>query len=157
MTNDPNVSVVEAGPRAISRKVVVDAKPSEIFALVSDPRRHAELDGSGTVRSAVKADGPMELGGKFSVNMKMMGLPYRITSKVTALEPDRLVEWKHPLGHTWRYSLAEVGAGTEVTETWNYADAAAPKMLEIMGMDKRNVDGIENTLAKLREKFAAKG
>lgn len=148
------VTPIEAGPRKISRKVTVPAPASEIFALVVDPRRHAELDGSGTVVSAVKADGPMQPGAKFSVKMKMFGLPYRITSKATEVVPDRVVEWQHPLGHKWRYELAETNGSTEVVETWDYTTSKAPKVLELMGMPARNVAGIEGTLTKLRAKYA---
>lgn len=148
--------MVEAGPRKVSRRVTVAAKPAAVFALVSDPRRHSELDGSGTVGEAVQADGPMTVGGTFSVKMTMFGLPYRITSKVTQVQADRLVEWRHPAGHTWRYDLAPArGGGTVVTETWDYTTVKVPKLYELLGMDKRNVTGIEKTLTKLRARFAA--
>jgi hypothetical protein len=43
-----------------------------------------------------------------------------------------------------------------VTETWDYTTAKAAKLYELLGMDKRNVTAIENTLTKLRARFAAK-
>ena len=42
------VTVVDAGPRKISRSAEVNAPGGEIFEMVADPRRHGELDGSGT-------------------------------------------------------------------------------------------------------------
>lgn len=49
----------DAGPRTVSRSVQVGAPVAEIFAMIVDPHRHPEFDGSGTVRDladfAVKA------------------------------------------------------------------------------------------------------
>ncbi|MGO9253836.1 MAG: dimethyladenosine transferase, partial [Mycobacterium sp.] len=44
------VTVVDAGPHQVSRSVEVAAPVEELYALAADPRRHRELDGSGTVR-----------------------------------------------------------------------------------------------------------
>ncbi len=55
------VTVVDAGPRKVSRTVEVQAPAADLFEIVADPRRHAELDGSGTVVGAVTA--PPRLSG----------------------------------------------------------------------------------------------
>jgi hypothetical protein len=47
------VTVVDAWPRKISRSAEVNAPAGEIFEIVADPRRHGELDGSGTVMGTV--------------------------------------------------------------------------------------------------------
>ena len=101
------------GSRRVARRVVVDAAPGQIFALVADPHRHRELDGSGTIRD-VAVDGPHELseGARFSVGMKQFGVPYRITSTVTEFTDGSVIEWQHPLGHRWRWEFAEIGAGS---------------------------------------------
>jgi hypothetical protein len=154
MSSDQVVSTVQAGPRRVSRRVNVGAAAAELFAIVADPRRHGELDGSGTVGDAVKVEGPLRLGSTFSVRMHQFGLPYRITSTVTGYEQNRLLEWRHPAGHRWRYEFAETGPGrTDVTETWDYSTSKAPKVLELMGMPARNTAGIEATLAKLRARY----
>ena len=49
------VTVVDAGPRRVSRSVEVAAPATELFEMAADPRRHSELDGSGTVRDNIKA------------------------------------------------------------------------------------------------------
>ena len=46
--------------REVSASTVVAADPATVFELLADPRRHAEFDGSGTVRQAVA--GPARLG-----------------------------------------------------------------------------------------------
>lgn len=149
------VTTVDAGPRRVSRRVSVGVPAAQVFALVADPRRHGELDGSGTVGDAVKVSGPVREGTKFSVTMHQYGLPYRITSTVTRYEENRVVEWQHPGGHKWRYELAEAGPGrTEVTETFDYTTSKAAKVLELIKAPARNATGIEATLTKLAKRFS---
>ncbi|MBI2697912.1 dimethyladenosine transferase [Mycobacterium gordonae] len=155
------VIVVDRGPRRVSRRVEVAAPASELFAMAADPRRHRELDGSGTVQANVKAPAQLAEGSKFSTNMKMFGLPYRITSTVTAFKPDELIEWRHPLGHRWRWEFQALSPTlTQVTETFDYHDAGTLKKklkyYERMGFAKANASGIEATLAKLRDRYATR-
>ncbi|OBF06446.1 dimethyladenosine transferase [Mycobacterium sp. ACS4054] len=152
------VTVVDAGPRQVSRSVEVAAPAAELYAMAADPRRHSELDGSGTVRDNIKVPPEMVVGSKFSTNMKMYGLPYRITSTVTALKPNELVEWRHPLGHRWRWEFEALSpTRTRVTETFDYHDAGAVKnavnYYQLIGAVKANAAGIEATLAQLRDRF----
>ena len=145
----------DAGPKTVSRSVQVAAPVAEVFALIVDPHRHPELDGSGTVRD-VEVKGPQRLstGDKFTVGMTQYGLPYQITSKATAVEENRLVEWEHPLGHRWRWELAEVSPGTtKVTETFDYSTVKVPFVIELTGMQKKNAKGIESSLQGLADRY----
>ena len=49
------VTTVDAGPLQVSRSVDVAAPASELFAIVADPRRHHEVDGSGTVGDNIRS------------------------------------------------------------------------------------------------------
>ena len=154
------VSVVDAGPRRVCRSVEVAAPAAELFAMAADPRRHHELDGSGTVRDNIRVPAEMAVGSKFSTSMKMYGLPYRITSTVTAFKPNEVVEWRHPFGHRWRWEFESLSpTRSRVTETFDFHDAGALKnalkYYERMGYAKGNAAGIEATLAKLRDRYAA--
>ncbi|OBI91015.1 SRPBCC family protein [Mycobacterium asiaticum] len=154
------VKVVDAGPRRVSRSVEVVAPVAELFAMAADPRRHSELDGSGTVRANVKAPSRLAEGSKFSTNMRMLGVPYRITSTVTEFKPDEVIEWRHPLGHRWRWEFESLSPNrTQVTETFDYSSAGTLKnklkYYERMGFVKANASGIESTLAKLRDRYPA--
>lgn len=153
------VTVVDAGPRQVSRSVDVAAPAAELYALAADPRRHHELDGSGTVRDNIRMPAKLAVGSKFSTNMKMLGVPYRITSTVTALKPNEVIEWRHPVGHRWRWEFESLSPTlTRVTETFDYRDAGAIKntlkYYERMGFRKANAAGIEATLTKLRDRYA---
>lgn len=152
------VTTVDAGPNQVSRSVEVHAPAGELFAIVADPRRHRELDGSGTVRDNVSGPARLTPGARFSTKMTMFGLPYRITSTVIVVEPDQLIEWRHPLGHRWRWEFAAVTpTTTRVTETFDYRDTGPVKdrlkYYERTGFAKRNAVGIESTLSRLRDRY----
>ena len=151
----PQVETVDSGKRKVSRRVTVSAPAAAVFALVANPHQHHDLDGSGTVRDTpVKGPDVLSLGAKFSVGMKQYGMPYKITSTVTAFEDNHVIEWQHPLGHRWRWELDAVDPShTQVTETFDYSRAKAPMMLEVFGFPKKNGDGIAKTLQGLAARF----
>jgi hypothetical protein len=151
-------TTIDAGPNQVSRAVEVQAPAAELFAIVADPRRHHELDGSGTVGDNINAPERLIPGARFSTKMKMLGLPYRITSTVTAMKPNELIEWCHPLGHHWRWEFATVTLTiTRVTETFDYRDTGPVKdglkYYQRMGFAKGNAAGIEATLTRLRDRY----
>lgn len=150
------IAVVDAGPRKVSRAVEVPAPAAAIFDIVADPHRHAELDGSGTVMGTVTGPRRLSAGARFSVRMKQHGVPYRITSQVTDFADDRVVEWRHPLGHRWRWELTVKSQdSTLVTETFDYSSISPVKAraLELFGVPQQNAAGIEATLRQLQSRY----
>jgi hypothetical protein len=150
------VTVVEAGPRKVSRTAEVRAPAAELFEIVADPYRHAELDGSGTVVGAVTGPRRLSADARFAVRMKQYGAPYKITSRVTDFADGRVVEWQHPLGHRWRWEFTPVSADvTTVTETFDYSQIGTLKAkgLELSGTPKKNAAGIDATLRKLQARY----
>lgn len=153
-----SIRTIDKGTRVVARQTEVAAPAAELFAIVSDPHRHRELDGSGTVRETVKGPERLAQGSKFSVGMKQYGVPYRITSTVTDFvdsDTTKVIEWQHPLGHTWRWEFEEKQPGvTTVTEAFSYGTAKAPKLLEIFKMPQQNAKGISTTLTNLAARYA---
>ena len=106
----------------------IAAPASAIFAFLSDPHRHPDIDGSGTVVEVSASDLPLREGSTFDMRMKR-GFPYVTRSTVVELETDRVIAWQtrpltQPLalligGRIWRYELTEVEGGTRVVETWD--------------------------------------
>lgn len=138
----------------------IDAPASDIFALLSDPARHQDFDGSGTVQGARSGSKQLALGDVFGMSMRM-GLPYATRNKVVELEKDRRIAWQvqmpFPLslmvgGRVWRYELEPAGSKTKVTETWDTSEEALPSRAVIRArmsaMTKRNM---ERTLARIEE------
>ncbi len=152
------VTPVDTGPDQVSRSVEVHAPAAELFALVSDPRRHHELDGSGSVAAFIAGPDHLVPGARFSTKMRVFGVPYHLTSTVTAVKPNALVEWSHPAGHHWRWEFTAVSPTiTRVTETFDYRDTGPLKdrlhFYQRTGLVKRNAAGIEATLSKLRDRY----
>ena len=150
------ISITATGANQVSRRTVIDAPAQELFDILADPRRHGALDGSGTVQDTISGPARLSEGAKFSVAMKQYGVPYRITSRVTTFEEGRLIEWRHPMGHRWRWQFVPLSPGqTEVTETFNYAGLGPWTLaLTVGGFPKKNGAGIEATLRQLRSRYA---
>ncbi|MCD9625209.1 SRPBCC family protein [Rhabdothermincola salaria] len=111
----------------VSVERVIPADAGAIFALLADPSRHHEIDGSGTVRDAKTGSQQLALGATFGMSMKM-GIPYSMVSEVVEFEPDRRIAWQtrgpgrigqHVAGRIWRYELEPVDGGTLVRESWD--------------------------------------
>ena len=153
--NDAEVTTVDAGERQVSRRTTVSAPAADLFAILADPHRHHEVDGSGSVRSNVTGPHAVKLGDSFTVGMKMFGVPYRITSKVSALEAGRLIEWRHPAGQRWRWEFLPLSeTSTQVTETFDYRESKAAKVLEAVKFPAKNAHGIEASLKVLQSRFS---
>jgi uncharacterized protein YndB with AHSA1/START domain len=135
--------------RSLSRSTVIAAQPARVFALLSDPRRHPEFDGSGTVKGKLHGPASLSLGARFGMRMRL-GVPYVISNEVVEFEPDRRIAWRHLGHHVWRYELEPVDGGTRVTETFDWAPARSPKALELARVPARNAKSIEHTLARLK-------
>lgn len=149
-------TVVDKGHRQVSRGIIVNAPARELFEMIVHPHRHHEIDGSGTVGDAASGEERMVQGGSFTVHMKMFEMPYRITSTVSDIVPDRVVEWTHPNGHRWRYEFEPVGPNqTRVIETWDDREARGARLYGLAGFPKRNARGIERTLIRMAKKYAS--
>ena len=137
----------------ISRTAFVKAPPGVIFELLANPRRHGEIDGSGTVQSArVNAPARLSMGATFGMDMKL-GLPYRITNTVVEFEENKQIAWRHFGGHVWRYILEPVEGGTKVTEQFDPTTSRMPIVLKLMNSETNNAKAIERTLDNLQELF----
>lgn len=140
--------------QTVSASTTIAAPPAVVFAILSDPRQHARIDGSGSVQGVI--DGPDRLtkGDRFGVDMKLFGLPYKITNVVVEHEPDRRIAWRHFGGHRWRYELEPTAdGGTRVTETFDYSryKGLSKAFIEVLRFPERNRKGIEGTLERLKD------
>jgi uncharacterized protein YndB with AHSA1/START domain len=143
--------------RSVSRSRTIDAQPETIFALLADPARHSEIDGSGTVIAA-REDAPtrLSLGATFGMSMKV-GVPYKIENTVVAFVENETIAWRHFGGHVWRYELrpgVEPGT-TDVTEAFDWSTSRGPLLLELARYPKRNVKAMEKTLDRMAALFGS--
>lgn len=133
---------------------VVPASPEEVFALLADPARHCEFDGSGTVQGVVSAPGPMQLGSKFTITMTRGRSSYKVTSTVVEYEENRLIAWCHLVKNRWRYELEPVEGGTLVTETADYRNARFRRIAIKMQGPENLKANLAATLDNLVERFS---
>ena len=137
--------------RVVTVERFIRASPYAIFDVLADPSRHAEIDGSGTVKAS-RAGAPerLSLGATFGVDMQL-GLPYRIKNTVVEFEDGRLIAWRHFGGHIWRYRLEAAEGGTKVTEEFDYRRARSPILIEWLRYPQRHQPEMERTLQRLAD------
>jgi uncharacterized protein YndB with AHSA1/START domain len=134
--------------RSISVERVIAAPPQQIFDVLADPSRHAEFDGSDTVKKTRNAPARLAEGSTFGMSMRM-GVPYRVTNTVVEFEEGRRIGWWHAGHNLWRYELEPVADGTLVRETFDWSKSRAPWFVESTGFPARNRKGMEATLERL--------
>jgi uncharacterized protein YndB with AHSA1/START domain len=142
----------------------IPAAPEAIFELLADPRRHHEIDGSGTVQQVKDAPPRLGPGARFAMSMRF-GMPYSMMNEVVEFEEGRRIAWqtrppgrwaqKFVGGRIWRYELEPVDGGTRVRETW---DISQEKLkLLVVPMRGRTRKGMEGTLERIEEIVTAPG
>ena len=141
---------IGTGERRVSRRIVVAATPSEVFALLTDPREHPVLDGSGTVTALVAGPARLTTGSVF--RMRMSG--YTTENRVVEFRPDAVIAWRHRARHVWRWELRPVPGGTEVTETFDHSAKRCPRVVAVLGIPTRAGTAIDATLRRLQARFA---
>ena len=116
----------------------VNASPEQLFAVLSTPVRHQDIDGSGMLRGTdtAKVSG---VGDEFIMKMSndVVG-DYEIKNRVVTYEENRAIGWApsiHPMdgytdklgdakvtGHTYTWNLEPAGDGqTKVTQVYDWS------------------------------------
>jgi uncharacterized protein YndB with AHSA1/START domain len=120
----------ECPPVAVSRRI--EAPAERIFAVLTDPQRHPELDGSGMLQPGAPSATVVGIGDVFVMKMKHPKIgDYEMDNYVVSYERDRRIGWEpwmhgeprdadspHRNGSRWMFELASDGPDvTVVTET----------------------------------------
>ena len=139
---------------------LLEAPPSAVFALLSDPARHQDTEPGEWVRAALDPAPITGTGQVFGMNMSIEAFGhYVMHNEVTVFEQDRSIAWipgqyddegrLDTGGWTWRYDLEPEGAGTRVRLTYDWS--ATPQVVrdEIGGMPAFGVDFLEQSLESL--------
>jgi uncharacterized protein YndB with AHSA1/START domain len=135
---------------------LIAAPPEAIFALVADAGRHAEIDGSGTVKGTRLPSRPLTLGTTFGMEMHM-GVGYRTSNTVVEFEPERRIAWKTTGlkglvgGRIWRYELEPVDGGTLVRESWDVSQDRQKFLLKRSKLAPAAKVGMRRTLERIAE------
>ena len=111
----------------------IPADPATIFAVVSSPAGHVQIDASGMLQSYT-GEPAKALGDTFVIHMDRESLgdlpmgKYDVIVTITGYEQDRFISWEvsgkdHPsIGHFYGYRLEAVDGGTRVTSIYDWAN-----------------------------------
>ena len=144
----------------VSVERTIAAPAEKIFALVADPSRHRDIDGSGSVRDAKEGSTKLALGSQFGMAMKL-GVPYSMVNEVIEYDQDKRIawqtrpspSWQRPYfgGRIWRYELEPSAGNTLVRETWDISQEKGPvKHLLRIGRSREHTrHAMEQTLQNI--------
>lgn len=120
---------------------LIRAPAAAIFDVIADPGRHADFDGSGSVRGARLATPTrLDQGAVFVMDMKR-SLPYGMANTVVEFDENRVIAWaprfangraRNFFGRIWRYELQPVDGGTLVRETWDVSHDRLRLLLRLL-------------------------
>jgi hypothetical protein len=110
----------------------VSATLSEVFRVVTDPKMHVEIDGSGMLEAAPDATRLEAAGDTLEIAMDrepLGDLPmgkYKVLNTVTKIIPNELLEWNvgsrrdGAYGHVYCWEIVAVGA--DESQVTNYCE-----------------------------------
>jgi uncharacterized protein YndB with AHSA1/START domain len=146
----------------ITASTIINAPAEAVFAVLTDPAKHAAIDGTGWVREALDSQPLTAAGQVFRMAMYNVNVPggnYRMANRVQVFDPPRAVSWEPGQdtddgsprfgGWIWRYDLVPAGpSGTKVTLSYDWS--AVPGFLrEAIGFPPFPPDHLANSLAHL--------
>ncbi len=138
----------------------IDAPTTAVFDVLSNPQRHAELDGSGFVLSDEKSDRITGTGQVFRMNMQgdHMGGEYQTDNTVTGYDENKLLAWQtapagsEPPGWEWVWQLDAAGPdSTEVRLSYDWSNVTDPAILQKVSFPLVPQAALEDSLARLAE------
>ncbi|PRY56332.1 hypothetical protein BCF74_11949 [Knoellia remsis] len=138
----------------------IDASADAVFDVLSNPQRHAEIDGSGFVRSDEKSNRIQAVGDVFTMNMTgdHMGGDYQTDNHVTGYSKNALLAWQtapagtDPKGWEWVWELEAQGPDqTLATLTYDWSKVTDPELLKKVKFPLVKEEQLEDSLAKLAE------
>jgi hypothetical protein len=144
----------------------VSAPAQDVFAVLTDPSTHADIDGTGWVREPVDGAPLDHVGQVFRMGMYHANHPdkhYEVANQVAIFDAPSAICWKPGQispdtgelsfgGWTWRYDLVPAGAeATTVTLTydWSAADADVRREIQFPPFDKQHLANSLEHLAQL--------
>ena len=147
---------------SVSATIVINAPAEAIFAVLTDPAKHAAIDGTGWVRETVDSKPLTAAGQIFRMSMYHPNHPdgsYQMANLVEVCDPASAISWKPGYdtgdgtlafgGWTWRYDLTPAGpSSTEVTLSYDWS-AVTESIREHIGFPPFPPEHLANSLAHL--------
>lgn len=111
----------------------IAARPSDVFAVLTDPQGHVAIDATGMLQDA-DGDRVRAAGDSFVVHMDREALndfpmgKYDVTVSIRDFEQDALISWtilgqiRPQIGHVYGYRLEPNDDGTLVTSFYDWSE-----------------------------------
>ncbi|MDO8731019.1 MAG: SRPBCC family protein [Actinomycetota bacterium] len=140
---------------------VIPASAELVFAVLADPTRHRDFDGSGAVRDSIDTAPLTAEGQTFEMNMynERVG-DYVVRNHVRALKPNEEISWlpssggRPAAGHWWGYDVTAIDDNScEVGLNYDWADVTDPRMMAFF--PRSNQDQMQESLTQLQALFAS--
>lgn len=156
MTRSRTVAVREQ-PNVVTVARRIEATPSAIFAVLADPRRHQEVDGTGMLRNSEATSPLSAVGDEFVMHMHNDEFgDYTMLNRVMEFELDRRISWEptrrdiseDDWNHRWGYDLEPDGGATVVTEFFDCTRSPADA-LRILKNGTRWSEAMAQSLERL--------
>ncbi len=149
---------------SLSATTVIHASAEAIFAVLTDPARHAAVDGTGWVGESLDGERLTAAGQIFWMSMYHPNHPdgrYQTANRVEVLDPPSSISWATGYdagdgtlgfgGWTWRYDLTPSGSSsTTVTLTYDWS-GVPDSVREHIGFPPFPPEHLDNSLAHLAE------
>ena len=125
---------------SISATRNINAPAEAIFAVLTDPAKHAAVDGTGWVRETLDSTPLTAVGQMFRMSMYHPNHPdgnYEMANQVEVFDPPHAISWKPGYdagdgtlgfgGWIWRYDLTPAGpSNTTVTLSYDWSAVSDP-------------------------------
>lgn len=150
----------------VGARATIGASVARVFAVLTEPGRHAAIDGTGWVREALDPEPITASGQVFRMTMFHPSHPdgnYEIHNLVWLFDQDRAIAWRPGFvedprtgqlgfgGWTWRYDLRPLGSqACEVTHTYDWS-AVGPGPREYLEFPPFPSDHLTSSLHHLAE------
>ena len=149
---------------SISASMVINASAEAIFAVLTDPAKHAAIDRTGWVCETVDSKPLTAAGQIFRMSMYHANHPdghYQTANRVQVFDPPSTISWEPGYdpgdgtlrfgGWFWRYDLTPVGP-SNTTVTLSYDWSAVPDSIrEYLEFPPFPPEHLGNSLAHLAE------
>ncbi|MEV7525828.1 SRPBCC family protein [Streptomyces sp. NPDC091371] len=151
----------------ITESVHVDATPDEVWAVVTDVRRHTEFAGPKSITKEIEFEGPLEVGTRWMAHEKFGPSSFDAPSEVTAVDRGHDFGWvsfppmkeeKRGAGGRayWDYHLEPEDGGTRLSHHMRVEEPAKgalslKAMYKVLNLPKKQRAAILTTLGNVKE------
>jgi hypothetical protein len=157
------MGTVGRADRTVTVERIIDAPPELIFALLADPARHHQIDGSGTLHGNSRGPDRLTQGSAFSMAMQQSRFRYRSLNRVVEFDDNRVIAWetvgehkgrRFIGGQRWRYELLPIAApdgtpSTLVLHSYDWGAAKFAPAIHLAGYPRRMATSMTKTLQRL--------